>query len=301
MNHFAALLKRELWEHRALIYMPLALAGVIIVSAALLSGQAISSLGDLRIDLFTSRHGDLEATLGSFSGGLALAFMFVSGWVVIVYLVDCLKADRDDRSILFWKSLPVSDMETVLSKLATATIVAPLIAAATGFLCLITLLIIASITLSLADIGTPSALWTHTPFMAAAGRILYAIPVQALWFLPLTSWLLVVSALANRAVWLWVVLPPVVLIWAESLLFGTRSIATFIGAHLHGVFPVTPAGFREAGAHFTGIGGFSPPGLSRLIDPTAYLQRPELWQGVVVGVILLAVAIWLRRYHDEGL
>ncbi len=301
MSSFAVLLKRELWEHRALTLVPLALAGIIVLSAVLLSGTAITRMAEIDINIDMLAGADLAAWLGSFNGGLMMVFMFVTGWVVVFYLLDCLKAEREDRTIMFWKSLPVSDTTTVLSKLTSATIVAPLIAGAVGFVCLLALLIVASITLAITGAGSAAALWTNNPFLESAGRVLYAVPVQALWFFPITCWLLLVSSYANRAVFLWAILPPGVLVWAESMTFGTTTVATFIGEHFQGIFPIIAMTINDSSIDLASIDGYTGPTLAEVVNPTLYLQRPELWEGLVVGAALLAGAIWMRRYRDESL
>ena len=49
----------------------------------------------------------------------------VLGVVVFFFCLGALFDDRKDRSVLFWKSLPISDQATVLSKVAMALVVAP--------------------------------------------------------------------------------------------------------------------------------------------------------------------------------
>jgi len=301
MNSFMALVKRELWEHRQLTYVPLAQAGVLILSALFLATQAISRGGMLEINITDMKIDNIGNALGLLNGGMAFMFMFVTGWVVVFYLMDCLKADRDDRSILFWKSLPISDTKTVFSKLTCATLVAPLIAVIVSFLCMIVLLVIASIVLSVTGITNASVLWTDNPLLSSTAFILYAIPVQALWFFPITCWLLLVSAYANRAVFLWAVLPPVLAIWVEKLIFDTQGIATFIAEHFHGIFPLVILGGDHFDNYFTNFEGNLDFTLTDFISPTVYLQSPELWEGLVVGALLLAAAIWVRRYRDESL
>jgi len=300
MTSFITLLRRELWEHRAIVHVPLVLFGAIVLSLLALARKITRAIRDNGHDLTGMDPGTLHNALGSLTAIVVLLFMFVMAWVVIFYLMDCLRAERNDRSIMFWKSMPVSDMATVFSKLAIATLVAPLIGGIASFVCLIVLLGILSIIALLAGIDGWDLIWTNSALLGQAGRVLYAIPVQALWFLPITAWLMLISAFANRAVMLWVVLPPAGLAWIESLLFGTTGIAGFIARHVSGIFPVLSISKSSIHIDTNHLSDYTGPLLQDIVRPTEYLQNPELWQGLVVGALLLAATVWLRRYGNEN-
>src|SRR5258708_18408447 len=101
------LVRRELWEYRSIYIAPLAIAAVVLF------GFLIATLGRaLATADLTQRRAVLEGPFG-FSAGLIMGTAFVVG---IFYSLDALHGERRDRSILFWKSLPVSDLMTVLSK-----------------------------------------------------------------------------------------------------------------------------------------------------------------------------------------
>jgi ABC-2 type transport system permease protein len=127
---FITLVRRELWEHRSLVWAPLGVAFAIIVLSVIsgaVNGSVDIQLGADRAlpELIT----DAEKQRGLFAAliaGLVLPQLLVGFAVAAWYLLDCLFTERRDRSILFWKSLPVSDTKTVLSKLFVALVAMPL-------------------------------------------------------------------------------------------------------------------------------------------------------------------------------
>ena len=146
-------------------------------------------------------------------------FYLVMGVYSTWYLLDCLYTDRKDRSILFWKSLPISDATTVLCKLLVGMIIIPLVyfAAADA-----TALIAAFILSIRARASIGSSLWNGDIWWQMQVLWMYAIVTTAVWYLPVAGWLMLVSAWAKRAVMLWAVLPPLLLYILERVFFGTH-------------------------------------------------------------------------------
>ena len=131
IGNLQALVKRELWEHRSIIVTPVAIAVVLslLTVLAFVSAAAFGSHVDLAV-LTASNVGDLEkrAVLMGFLT-MPTTIFAVGAWILIVfYSLDALYAERKNKSILFWRSLPLTDTETVLSKLITAMFVIPLVA-----------------------------------------------------------------------------------------------------------------------------------------------------------------------------
>jgi ABC-2 type transport system permease protein len=110
--------RRELWENRSIYIAPLAVAAVALFGYLIASmGYAISTTN------LAQRRAALEEPY-SFATALIMGAAFL---VSIFYSLDALHSERRDRSILFWKSLPVSDLTTVLSKASIPLIVLPLL------------------------------------------------------------------------------------------------------------------------------------------------------------------------------
>src|SRR2546429_6571427 len=124
------LVRRELWERRALWIAPLVVDGLMVCGAVVAGMKYHLTHGDMSGD---DRPGGM-AMFAVMQGAASTPLSVVSLIVVAFYLLDCLYAERKDRSILFWKSLPVSDDKTVLSKLLVALLVMPLGVFALGLL-----------------------------------------------------------------------------------------------------------------------------------------------------------------------
>ena len=100
-------IRRELWEHRSLWIAPL-LVGILLLATVITVHN---------VQLYTVANATrIFPPLVVMLFGWGIPFYIAAGVVVVVYLLDCLYGERRDRSILFWRSLPVSDTQTVLAK-----------------------------------------------------------------------------------------------------------------------------------------------------------------------------------------
>ena len=120
MRAYFALAKREIWEHKSLWIVPAVIGGLGIVFALYGFGALLLAAHQGMINI----NGDITGVnsvegVRAFIFGSAAFFNTVMLFMVWFYLMDTLHADRKDRSVLFWKSLPLSDTTTVLSKLFT--------------------------------------------------------------------------------------------------------------------------------------------------------------------------------------
>lgn len=277
---FLTLVRRELWEHGSLIWAPLAMALMIIV-VSLVSGMV---KGSIDIDLGEDRplpelFGDAEKQRGIFTlvmAGLVLPQLLVAFVVVFFYLLDCLFTERRDRSILFWKSLPVSDAKTVLSKLFVALVAVPLWSWA---LSLVVGLVVFGVVAAQVS-GTPAAglgTWHGGTWLTVQAAMLGKMVIAALWYLPVAGWLLLVSVLAKRAPFLWATLPFLVLSLAERIALGSNVVGALVAQRLFG--------FSEEVS---------------LMSEFPLLASPGLWIGVAVGAALVYAAIRVRRRSDDS-
>ena len=277
---FLTLVRRELWEHGSLVWAPLAMALMIIV-VSLVSGMV---KGSVDIDLGEDRplpelFGDAEKQRGIFTlvmAGLVLPQLLVGFVVVFFYLLDSLFTERRDRSILFWKSLPVSDAKTVLSKLFVALVAVPLWSWA---LSLVVGLVVFGVVAAQVS-GTPAAglgTWHGGTWLTVRASLLGKLAIGVLWYLPVAGWLLLVSVLAKRAPFLWATLPFLVLSLAERIALGSNVVGALVAQRLFG--------FREEVS---------------LMSEFPLLASPGLWIGVAVGAALVYAAIRVRRRSDDS-
>ena len=303
---FLTLLKRESWEHRSLVWLPLLTAALIVLTALVstqVAGSVRISLDGGERDFFAALSLDPQAQaqlFGVWMGSLAAPIMLVAAVVLLFYLLDALYAERKDRSILFWKSLPVSDAATVLSKLVTALIAVPLWVWA---LSLVTgLLTFAMVALKVA--GTPMAALGNFHFAAwlvLQLTLLQNLFIAALWYAPLAAWLLLVSVWAKRAPFLWAVLPPGLLVLFEEITFGTSRAAEFIGHRFSGFFDAIGPGLQVEGDVSDTASIFASireayEGMSA----ASLFGTPDLYLGLLGTVAVLWLTIRLRRWRDDA-
>ncbi len=310
MNKYLWLIRRELWEARAVWVAP-AICAAIIVGGALLAafgmgtvtieGLDPAALARLH-DQLPPEHLDRVASL--VLAAIAAPFFILVLFTQFFYSVDTLYAERRDRAILFWKSLPVSDAETVLSKLTVALIVMPGVAAATAIVTQVVVFAIAGA--KLAPLGLlQGQLWAPSLWGGSLLVVGYVLLASALWYLPLVGWGLLASAWAPRSPLMYASLPPLAVGLAEYIAFHTHHAFAVIGERV---------GNLGLAAHaFTGRpkgGGFGfvisedyvqvPRSLVEAMCPGRFFGSAEVWLGVAVGAAFVAAAIWVRRRRDEA-
>jgi ABC-2 type transport system permease protein len=294
-NAMTWLVRREFWENRAIWMLPAVIGGLLIL-AALFGGYKVLGAADLATVQAVVQAGAVDGMLM-----IVILFFIVMSIYSTWYLLDCLYADRKDRSILFWKSLPISDTATVLSKLGVAMIVVPLVYFAVAD---VTTLLVSFIVSVRASSYVGSSLWSGSTWLGLQALWLYLIVTSAIWYLPVAGWLLVVSAWAKRAVMLWSILPPVAVILAERLFIGThllgRELADRLGGYGAHAFEYTPG---DANWVVTDIGHHgtitTPVSVLRFVNFDGFFSSPDTWIGAVVGVALIAGAIQLRIRRTE--
>jgi ABC-2 type transport system permease protein len=289
MKNSTWLIRREFWENRAIWMIPAVFGGLLLVSAL---------FGQVSIPRLTTAEESYEAA-GALLLIVGAMFYLVMGVYSTWYLMDCLYNDRRDRSILFWKSLPISDATTVLSKLLVGMVIIPLVyfAAADA-----TALIAAFILSIRARASLGSSLWNGDMWLQAQVLWIYAIVTTAVWFLPVAGWLMLVSAWAKRAVMLWAILPPLLLYILERVIFGTQTVGHIIVRRLTALPSVSFNGSKFHWTHDGGVvdnAGASAVSIWQLINPSGFFTSAETWTGVAVGVVLIVAAIQLRVRRSE--
>ena len=306
MKTFLTLLRREIWEHPAFYVAPLVVTAFLslgFAADALVFEQNVLNPTNfvqmLQLIPDASRQ-DVYSILMFVPGFIPYTIVLV--FVVFFYLMDCLYAERKDGSILFWKSLPVSDTETVLSKIATAMFTIP---AMTLLVFLASILMFFSVLTLVVWVGGGSAwqlLWSAMPVVEVVGLATYSLLVQSFWFLPFIGWVALASAFARRMPFLWVVLVPLAVVIVETFVFGSGKFLRMIGERFEGVLRLS---YTDDDMPFNigelEDGNFETTGsILDVINPTPLLTSVEFWGGLVVGGALIAAAIWLRRYRDDS-
>jgi ABC-2 type transport system permease protein len=290
MNTNIWLIRREFWENRAIWMIPAVFGGLLVV--ATLFGQV--SIPSITSPTEIRQFGTLFLVI------VGMMFYTVMSVYATWYLLDCLYADRKDRSILFWKSLPLSDTRTVLSKLVVGLVLIPVVYFIAAD---VTALLTAFILSIRARVSIGGALWQGDLWMQIQVLWAYAIVTTAVWYLPAAGWLMVVSAWAKRAVMLWAILPPLVFFLIERVFFGTHVVGQVIKTRLWGL---PAAALRGSGPNSWSIAGSGdsatlnyPPSVWQFIDAGRFFTSPQTWIGAAVGVALIVLAIQLRTRRTE--
>jgi ABC-2 type transport system permease protein len=320
MREFAALLRREWLEHRAAFTWGPATVLALIVLAGIMAtfvGHQVSvQLGDgdradlveklgtdevsgleafaaMALDVAGSTDAELEAKLDAFLFLIVRPFHLLLLVLVFFALSASLYDERKDHSVLFWKSMPVSDTSTVASKFVFSAWVAPL--ATIAAICAAQLLALTLASLSVED-GMGSRLWGASGMLLRPVDLVLAYAVMGLWAVPLYGWVMLVSSWANRGPILWSLGAPIVAVILEGVLFGSDWLARVIGGHIGKLTMVYGGGSDDLGGDGLHINVAAAPTLG---DRMAELGDLQLWAGMVLGLAFLAVAVHFRRHRNE--
>ncbi len=295
-DRMLTLVRREFWEHRSLWIVPPVLVALLYVLPGLFGDVSFGESGAPSPER-------AQAIVAAASLALAGLVLLVMSVVLVFYLLDCLYAERKDRSILFWKSLPVSDAQTVVAKLLVALVVVPI---GTWLLCVCGDVIArGAISLRSGSRGVTAAfpLWETGTWFRLQAVMLYALVVSLAWYAPIAAYLLAISAWARRSVTLWAALPPALLLIVERVTFGTRHVADFVEARFKGPLAAAFGGMNldpdQAAVVIDRQQVLGPARLFERIDPTPVLSSPGLWLGLLAAAALAWLAIRIRRYRDD--
>jgi ABC-2 type transport system permease protein len=280
--------RREVWENRSIYIAPLAAAGVAILGFFVGLFSPLHSAQMLGRD--SSAH---EFLMMMMPYGHTAWLLLIAAFVVgVFYSLDALYGERRDRSILFWKSLPVSDLTAVLSKASIPLVVLPALVFVITVATNLVMVLISSVVLVLSGIN-PMTLWRELPLVQFELVLLYGVIVLALGQAPLFAGLLLISGWARRTAFLWATLPPLAICFVEKLVFHTMHFAHLLGYLVTGgatnAFSFrTPSG-APVDAHFIPLAQ---------ITPGRFLSSPGLWIGLAFAAVFLAAAVRLRRYRE---
>lgn len=295
MNTMPTLIRREFWEHRALWLAPL-LTALPLVGTAMFGHFEMASMKALTAD-------QARAILGISVWAMSVVIFMVAALVVTFYLLDCLYAERRDRSVLFWKSLPVSDASTVLSKFLVALVVVP---AGVFLFAVATDLVVRGILTARTGAGLIAEefpLWDTRAWFATQALLGIWVAASAVWYAPLAAWMLVISAWARRSVMLWTVLPPLLIALIERLALRTSHFWDFLADRLTPAFPALQGVGAELASQTVTIHRSKVVSLPRVfenLDLGAVFFNAPMLLGLVAAAVLLFAAIRLRRWRDDG-
>lgn len=278
MRLFLWSVRREVWENRYLYLAPLAVAALIVVGFALGLGHLPDTLRAASALDAGQQHQRVEQPY-TFA---ALLLMATTLLVAMFYCLDALYGERRDRSVLFWKSLPVSDLITVLAKASIPFVVLPLLTWVITVGTQAIMLLLASGRL----MGTDLSVWSHLSFGQMAWILFHHLVVgHGFWYAPIWGWLLLCSAWSRRTPYLWATLPLLAVGLVEKIAFNTTHFGGWLAYRFMG-----------------GPGDMPPqdtPMTMAALTPTLaqLLASPGFWFGLALAAAFLAAAVRLRRHR----
>ena len=323
LNTFTWLVKREFWEHRGgFLWTPLIVAGVfltimllVLLSTEILANQHGVNINGIHLEQLTKHLGEGEIakmqdgmdigllTLG-FPIGIALFF------VVLFYGIGALYNDRSDRSALFWKSLPISDLSTVLSKVAAATLLAPVLATIAIIALQLGFLVLMSLYALLHGINPFPILWSPTHLVALWVKLVLLVPVNALWALPSVGWLLLCSSFARSKPFLWAVAVPIMAGVLNSWFGLMKNLSvtnTWFWRNVVGrlLLSIVPGSWMDSDTIRNAVQSASDDiprfdAAFTLHAAAQALTSPSMLIGIVAGAVMIAGAVYFRRARTES-
>jgi ABC-2 type transport system permease protein len=321
MNTLPLLMKREYWEHRGgFLWAPIWVCAVIlivttlgIVTAEIFGAHAHIQMGFMQLDDLRRNMSDNDlAEAGNALDMAQLMFGAITCialfFVLFFYLLGALYDDRRDRSVLFWKSLPVSDTSTVASKVLSAMLTAPVIAFVVSTIAYVGFVVLLVLWAGAHGVNALPAIAAAHPFGMFARQLL-TIPVDALWALPAIGWLLFWSASARSKPFLWAVVVPIVAV-ALNGWFGMIGLPHFDGVlalkNIAGrlLLSIMPGSWLSAdGSTFgTRLSFGHDEHVLQSLDPSrvyGVMATPTFWIGAIAGLALIAAAVYFRQRRIE--
>jgi ABC-2 type transport system permease protein len=290
-------IRREIWENRSIYVAPLAVAAIYLLGFGISVIWLPPNMREVWMPHTMREMAMLKAPDSLI--GLAMPYShaamligLIAFLVGIFYSLDALHGERRDRSILFWKSLPVSDLTTVLSKASIPLVILPLIVFAVT-LTLQQIMRLLSIAVLAVSGGSAATLWTRLPLSEMELVTLYGTTVLVLWHAPIYCWFLLVSGWARRATFLWAVLPWVAIAVLENIAFHTSYLGSLLKDRLFGfgaaAFDLKDKNGVPIDTHFIPLAQLAPG---------RFLSNPSLWLGLVFAAACLVAAVRLRRYQE---
>src|SRR5580693_1197297 len=271
--------RREVWENRSIYVAPLAIAAVYLLSFAISVIWLPNNMREVWMPHTMREMAALKVTDSLV--GLAMPYThaamligLIAFLVGIFYSLEALHGERRDRSILFWKSLPVSDLTIVLSKAIIPIVVLQLVAFAVTFATQWIMLMLSSAVVLGSGLNV-ATLWTQVSLFQMSLMLLgHLLILHGLWYAPVYAWLLLVSAWARRAAFLWAVLPWLAIFAVEKVAFNTSHFAAMLGRYF------------ASGGQAAGSQGMSP----MIGVDLSSVSSVELWIGLALAAIFLAGA-----------
>ncbi len=324
MKTYLMLVRREFWEHRSLWIAPAIWAGIIIVlfswlvfikmddlggegTRAMLSTDNVEALQSLSESEREHLREAIAMPAERAQTPLAFTYLALSGLisgfasiVVFFYLIDCLFSERRDRSILFWKSLPVSDSQVVLAKFLVAMVVVPFAVILLSALVQLLMLGIWTVRTSGTVIGEITPDWNLISWLRAQGLELGLMMGGVMWYAPIAAYFMLLSVWARKLVILWAIVPLVAVPVLEKFFMDSTHVLEFIARRFGGFVDELNLDKTAFESHQEGLHVPRVQDLYDALDLSGMFTSGEAWAGMAAAALMLFLAIRIRRYRDDS-
>lgn len=222
LNSLITLIKREFLEHKNLWRVPV----VLLIIAVLL--KLSLSFGNLSVNVNIPDALSFDEAIDSVVNSAVIKTLSVLNYFVMIvmlivavfYALSCLYEERRDDSVLFWRSLPISDGLTIASKLLIPLLFVPLII----LLCHA----INSVIFLGSNVGGYLGDFYIDSSIQLGKKMLWSI-------LPVIAWCMFCSSVAKRNPFLMAFIAPILFILIDYLFFNGNVSEVFIINRLTGV------------------------------------------------------------------
>jgi len=299
-----ALVRREIWEHRSIYVTPMVIAIIVTlgVFAMLIFASGFAAELDAVIFGATNIAGETErkAALTGFFLGTSWVFLVALAVLTVFYCLDSLYAERKDKSILFWRSMPVTDAETVISKLITALLVIP-VAAIIGIIAThLVNLVVTSVWVSMKGGDASLLIWGSVSLLDNWLAAVIVILATGIWMSPFIGWFLFVSAYTKRSPLLMAFMPLVLIALLEKIILRTHIFAQYVLGRADEMPLIRTENVERFFDEEQWRIAEGATSLLVHLDIVQFLTSPATWAGIIVCGLLSTAAIYVRRYRDEG-
>ena len=294
-----AMIVREIQEHKvAFVYAPFFVSIILcfVIASVYFGGTNIQTdQFNFSTEYYDEEIRQAMQSVSSVSridivrtGLLVLGFpiLLTVGFGLLAYSLSTFADERKDRSLIFWRSLPVSDLITVLSKVCIVTLIVPLMVLPYIILLQLVAMISASIFFATNDIVSFSWLW-GSYIITDWFRIIFSLWAQALWSLPLFLWLMLAGTYAARPI-AGAIVPPVILIVLEGVIFKTNLVLEFIENRI---------GFWSRSDSFPKE--YQEIRVVDISDILLLFSTQAFWIGILASVILVAGIVYVRSSNSD--
>ena len=294
-----AMIVREIQEHKvAFVYAPFFVSFILcfVIASVYFGGTSIQTdQFNFSTEYYDEEIRQAMQSVSSISridivrtGLLVLGFpiLLTVGFGLLAYSLSTFADERKDRSLIFWRSLPVSDLTTVLSKVFVVTLIVPLIVLPYIILLQLVAMTSASIFFATNEIVSFGWLW-GSYIITDWFRIIFSLWAQALWSLPLFLWLMLAGTYAARPV-AGAIVPPVILIVLEGVIFKTNLVLEFIENRI---------GFWSRSDSFPKE--YQELRVVDISDILLLFSTQAFWIGILASVILVAGIVYFRSSNSD--